>query len=271
MADEVWVVRTGELPYAYAREAQKALESARHAGEIPDLLLLLEHPPVYTKGRRSTEDELAMGESWYRMQGIDVTETDRGGRVTYHGPGQLVGYPIVSLKPYGDDVHDYVRRMERVMIGSLSDHGVESQTIDGLTGVWTEGPPPGDPDAFAAGTETARKIGSIGVHVNRSVTTHGFAVNVSNDLQPFEWIVPCGIEGCRMTSLTRELGSEQDLQTFASTVTGRFGEIYERKPVEVASARLGEIVDGIGALVGENDLRAPSAPSHAAFGARPLT
>jgi lipoyl(octanoyl) transferase len=249
--EEVWVIRSGQVPYAYAREAQKALESARHAGEVPDLLLLLEHPPVYTKGRRSTEDELAMGESWYRMQGIDVTETDRGGRVTYHGPGQLVGYPIMDLKPYGGDVHEYVRCMERVMIGALAEHEVESQTIDGLTGVWTAGPRPDDPEAFAAGTETARKIGSIGVHVNRSVTTHGFAVNVSNDLQPFEWIVPCGIEGCRMTSLTRELGSEQDMHTFAKTVRDRFGEIYERRPVEVASAHLAELVNGIEALVGD--------------------
>ena len=251
MADEVWVVRAGQVPYAYAREAQHALESARHAGEIPDLLLLLEHPPVYTKGRRSTEDELPMGESWYRMQGIDVTGTDRGGRVTYHGPGQLVGYPIVSLKPYGDDVHEYVRRMERVMIEALGEHGVEAGCIEGLTGVWTAGPRPDDPEAFARGIEPAKKIGSIGVHVNRAITTHGFAVNVANDLQPFEWIVPCGIEACRMTSLTRELGAEQDPQEFASTIRDRFGEIYDRRPVEVASARLAELVDGVEALVSD--------------------
>jgi len=251
MAAEIWIVRSGQVPYAYAREAQKALEAARHADEVPDLLLLLEHPPVYTRGRRSTPDELPMGESWYRMQGIDVTGTDRGGRVTYHGPGQLVGYPIVSLAPYNDDVHAYVRRMERVMIEALADSGVRAQLIDGLTGVWTVGPPPDDPGAFQAGAETARKIGSIGVHVNRSITTHGFAINVSNDLQPFEWIVPCGIEACRMTSLTRELGTEQDLDAFGTSVAARFGEIYEREPVEVAAARLAELVDGVGALVDE--------------------
>ena len=251
MADEVWVVRCGQVPYAYAREAQKALEAARHAGDVPDLLLLLEHPPVYTKGRRTTEDELPMGESWYRMQGIDVCDTDRGGRVTYHGPGQLVGYPIVSLKPYGDDVHEYVRKMERVMIASLAEHGVGAGCIEGLTGVWTDGPRPDDPEAFANGTEPAKKIGSIGVHVNRAITTHGFAVNVSNDLQPFDWIVPCGIDFCRMTSLTRELGSEQDVQAFGTTVADRFGEIYEREPVEVASARLGELVEGVDPLVND--------------------
>ena len=255
MANEVWVVRSGQVPYSYGRMAQKALEAARHAGDVPDLLLLLEHPPVYTKGRRTTPDELPMGEDWYRMQGIDVTETDRGGRVTYHGPGQLVGYPIVSLNPYGDDVYAYVRRLERVMIEALAEHGVEAGTLDGLTGVWTAGPRPADPVAFAAGAETARKIGSIGVHVNRAVTTHGFAVNVSNDLQPFEWVVPCGIEACRMTSLTRELGSEQDLQHFATTVRDRFGEVFARQPVEVASAHLAELVDGVEALV--DDTPAP--------------
>jgi lipoyl(octanoyl) transferase len=270
MNAEVWVVRCGQVPYAYAREAQKALEGARHAGAVPDLLLLLEHPPVYTKGRRTSADELPMGEDWCRMQGIDVTDTDRGGRVTYHGPGQLVGYPIVSLTELGepDDVHAYVRRMERVMIGALGDWGVEAQTINDLTGVWTSSPaapgressmempePNGEGKAFRAGAEEAagvalRKIGSIGVHVNRGVTTHGFAINVNNDLQPFEWIVPCGIEACRMTSLSRELGSEQDLEAFATTVRDRFGEAYGRSPVEMGAARLAELVDGVEALVG---------------------
>jgi lipoyl(octanoyl) transferase len=269
VAAEVWVVRSGQVPYPYAREAQRALEDARHAGAIPDLLLLLEHPPVYTTGRRTTAKELPMGEAWYRMQGIDVAATDRGGRVTYHGPGQLVGYPIISLKPYGDDVYAYIRRMERVMIEALAEAGVRAGTIDGLTGVWTEGPRPDDPEALAAGAETARKIGSIGVHVNRTITTHGFAINVNNDLQPFEWVIPCGIDACRMTSLTRELGAEQDFQPFATTVRDRFGEVYGRTPVEVASAHLAELVDGVGALVDESDLRAPAAPSHAPSGAGP--
>ena len=248
---ELWVVRTGQVPYDHARKAQKALEHARFCDELPDLLLLLEHPPVYTKGRRSTAGELPMGEDWYRMQGIDVADTDRGGRVTYHGPGQLVGYPIVSLRPYGDDVHVYVRRMERVMIAALGDWGIGAGPIEGLTGVWTEGARPDQvpqPDPSGALPSAARKIGSIGVHVNRSITTHGFAVNVSNDLQPFEWIVPCGIESCRMTSVTRELGSAADLDEFATTVRDRFAEIYERRPIEVSPARLSELVEGAEAL-----------------------
>jgi len=233
--DEVWTVRAGEVPYEQARRAQKRLEAARQADELPDVLLLLEHPPVYTRGRRSTSDELPMGEDWYRMQGIEVRGSDRGGRVTYHGPGQLVGYPIVSLKPYGDDVHEYIRRMERLIMGALSDWSVEAEIVDGLTGVWT-------PDR--------RKIASIGVHVNRGVTTHGFAINVNNDLQPFEWIVPCGIESCRMTSLARELAAEQDLDAFATTVRGRFADVYERSPVEIDVADLVERISGVGALAG---------------------
>jgi lipoyl(octanoyl) transferase len=218
--DEVLIARPGLIPYGDAEALQRRIAAARQAKEIPDVLLLLEHPPVYTKGKRTDPTELGMGEDWYRMQGIEVCETDRGGHVTYHGPGQLVGYPIISLKPYGDNVHEYVRRLERLMIDSLAVVGVEAEVIDSLTGVWVGGRPPG-----------GRKIGSIGVHVSRGVTTHGFAVNVNNDLQPFEWIVPCGIEDVRMTSVTRELGVELDLGGYSEIVAERFGEIFDRRPV----------------------------------------
>jgi lipoyl(octanoyl) transferase len=218
IVEPIVCIRLGVVPYEEARATQKRLEGLRQGGDIPDVLLLLEHPPVYTKGRRSDAAELPMGEDWYRMQGIEVTETDRGGRVTYHGPGQLVAYPIVSLRPYGDDVHVYVRNLERVMIESLAEHGVEAGLREGLTGVWVG----------------ERKIGSIGVHVNRGVTTHGLAVNVNNDLQPFEWVVPCGIEACQVTSLSRELGGEQNLDSFADTLAERFGDVYERR-VETAA------------------------------------
>ena len=221
------------MPYEDARALQKDVERARREGTVPDVLLLLEHPPVYTKGRRSTPEELPMGEDWYRMRGIEVVETDRGGRVTYHGPGQLVGYPIVSLRPYGDDVHEYVRRMERLMVGALADRGVAAEVVEGLTGVWTK---------------ERRKIASIGVHVAGGVTTHGFAINVNNDLEPFEWIVPCGIESCRMTSLARELGAEQDLDAFAATVRDRFGEVYGRSPQEISVEELEERVGAVGVL-----------------------
>ncbi len=235
MSKEILVVRCGLVPYEEALVAQRWLEGARQEGEVPDVLLLLEHPPVYTRGRRATDDELPMQREWYELQGIEVHDTDRGGRVTYHGPGQLVAYPIVSLKPYGDDVHEYVRRLERVAIGALAEHGVEALTIEGLTGVWTEGEAPGP----EAGIGAARKIGSIGVHVSRGVTTHGLAINVNNDLQPFEWIVPCGIDDCRVTSLGRELGAEQDLGAFADTVAGRYVEAFERTPIATEPAALG--------------------------------
>jgi len=251
MTADLWSVRVGQVPYAEAREAQKAIEAARQADQVPDVLLLLEHPPVYTKGRRSEPGELGMGEDWYRMQGIEVLDTDRGGRVTYHGPGQLVGYPIVSLKDLkpaapgaaGEDVRgmgvvEYIKRMERVMITSLASFAIEAGVIEELTGVWVGGPPP-----------EGRKIGSIGVHVNRGVTTHGFAINVNNDLQPFEWIVPCGIEGCRMTSVCREFGGAQDMGAFMDSVSERFAHVYERSPMTIEAHELADRVDGIAALV----------------------
>ena len=254
----LWVIRGGQVPYRDAALVQKRLEAARHEDRIPDLLLLLEHPPVYTKGRRSTPDELPMGEDWYRMQGIEVCETDRGGRVTYHGPGQLVGYPIVGLRGLANrsapgreaedvariDVVDFIRRMERVMIAALDAYDIAAGPIEGLTGVWTSGARPGEDPG---GTE-ARKIGSIGVHVNRGITTHGFAINVNNDLQPFEWIVPCGIEACRMTSVSREMGAAQDMSAFMDVVRDRFGEIYERDAVEREVGDLAVAVEGLDAL-----------------------
>jgi lipoyl(octanoyl) transferase len=248
MSAEVLVIRCGLVSYDEALVAQRWLRDARQEGAIPDALLLLEHPPVYTRGRRATPEELPMAIEWYGLQGIEVRDTDRGGQVTYHGPGQLVAYPIVDLQPYGDDVHEYVRRLEQVAIRSLAQYEVEAQTIEGLTGVWTEGaPPPGGRRAenrsisaeIGPSTEEARKIGSIGVHVSRGITTHGLAINVSNDLKPFEWIVPCGIEGCQVTSLSRETGEEQSLAAFTTTVADNFAEVYGRDPVPTSPDALG--------------------------------
>lgn len=181
---ELWTASAGRIPYLAGVALQERLRAARQAGAISDTLLLLEHHPVYTKGRRTGPGDLPMDEEWYRMRGVEVAECDRGGRVTYHGPGQLVGYPIVAIS----DVLDYVRTLERVLIAALADEGVRAEVHEGLTGVWVG----------------ERKIGSLGVHVQRGVTTHGFAINVDCDLAPFEWIVPCGIDGVRMTSLARE-------------------------------------------------------------------
>ena len=231
---ELWCARLGLVEYHTAFALQKQFESARLDNRIPDLLLLLEHPPVYTRGRRSTSDELPMGEDWYRAQGIEIADTDRGGRVTYHGPGQLVGYPIMSLRPYRDDIHDYVRRMEKTITSSLARYWIEASLREGLTGVWTAEP---------------RKIASIGVHVNRGVTTHGFAVNVNNDLQPFEWIVPCGIDHCRMSSVTRETRQAQDLEAFMDVVCHEFASAYERTAVDAVGERLESVLEAAGVAV----------------------
>jgi lipoate-protein ligase B len=186
--EELWVCHLGTVEYREALALQERIRAARQQDDVPDVLLTLEHWPVYTRGRRSAPGELPMGEDWYRTQGIDIVETDRGGKVTYHGPGQLVGYPIVRV----DDVVAYVRTLEQALVAALAEEGLSTRARpeDGpdYTGVWVG----------------ERKIASIGVHVARGVTTHGFAVNVENDLQPFTWVVACGLDGVQMTSIIKE-------------------------------------------------------------------
>jgi lipoyl(octanoyl) transferase len=188
---ELWVCHLGTIEYREALALQERIRFARQQELVPDELLTLEHWPVYTRGRRSAPGELPMGEEWYQARGIEIVETDRGGKVTYHGPGQLVGYPIVRV----DDVVAYVRLLERALVAALAEEGVlaRARPEDGpdYTGVWVQD----------------RKVASIGVHVARGVTTHGFAINVENDLEPFSWVVPCGLEGVRMTSLVNETGA----------------------------------------------------------------
>jgi lipoyl(octanoyl) transferase len=217
---ELWVAHLGQVPYREAVELQQLLREQRQAGEIPDSMLVLEHPPVYTKGRRTEPSDLPMGADWYRSQGIAVEDSDRGGRVTYHGPGQLVAYPIMKI----DDVPRYVATIERAVVAALADEGIDAGVRDGLTGAW-------------AGE---RKIGSIGVHVSRGVTTHGLAVNVDNDLQPFEWIVPCGIEHVRMTSICAETGRTPSLGCFRKRLAHRFAEACGLRQRLVSPRRLAE-------------------------------
>ena len=186
---ELWVVHLGRLPYAAGLSLQERVRDARERDLVPDTLLLLEHEPVYTRGRRSDPAELPLGADWYAQRGIAIVDVDRGGRVTHHAPGQLVGYPIVRV----DDVVAHVRGMEQALIAALAEEGVpaRSRASEGpdFTGVWVED----------------RKIGSIGVHVRRSVTTHGFALNADMDLEPWTWIVPCGLT-LPMTSIAAETG-----------------------------------------------------------------
>jgi len=219
---DLWVCRLGSVEYRAAAELQHALRARRQADEIPDVLLLLEHPPVYTQGRRSAPGELPMGEVWYRSQGIDVVATDRGGKVTYHGPGQLVGYPILRTT----DVLEHLRTLEGAIVAALADEGIAARgrVEDGpdYTGVWVG----------------ERKIASLGVHLSRGVTTHGFAVNVENDLQPFEWIVPCGLDHVRMTSVTAEAGERRTLDCFSRRVGHRVAEAFGRRQRLVTPHRL---------------------------------
>ena len=219
MAGELWTVNLGVVEYREAWALQERVRAARQADAIPDTLLLLEHPPVYTRGRRSTPGELAMGEEWYRMQGIDVVDVDRGGLLTYHGPGQLVGYPIMRVP----DLMTYVATMERAIVAALADEGIAAEVRETpFTGVWA-----GD-----------SKIASIGVRVSGGVTTHGLAVNVDNDLQPFEWIVPCGIDHVRMTSVSRETGREPSLPCFRKRMAWRFAEAFGRRQRIVSARRV---------------------------------
>jgi len=214
----------GPVPYGVAYEWMHDLAEQRAAGEIPDTLLLLEHPPVYTRGRRTEAHDLPMGEDWYRAQGIDVVDVDRGGRVTYHGPGQLVGYPIMRIA----DVGAYLRAMEAAIVCALAREGVHarSRCAEGpdYTGVWV----------------AERKIASIGVHVSRGVSTHGFAINVDNDLEPFSWVIACGLQSVAMTSLARELpaGGALDAQRFRARVARAFCAAHGRRPLALDAAAL---------------------------------
>jgi lipoyl(octanoyl) transferase len=187
--DELWVCHLGTVDYREALDLQERVRTARQADEVPDVMLMLEHWPVYTRGRRSGAGELPMGEDWYRAQGIDIVDVDRGGKITYHGPGQLVGYPIVRV----DDVVAYLRTLEDALAAALRQEGIadaRGRPEDGpdYTGVWIG----------------ERKIASLGVHLAKGVTTHGWAVNVENDLQPFSWVVACGLPAVQMTSLIKE-------------------------------------------------------------------
>ena len=218
---DLWVAQLGTIPYREGVALQEALRARRQAGEIPDLLLVLEHPPVYTKGRRTEPGDLPMGEDWYRAQGIDVCDTDRGGRVTYHGPGQLVAYPIMEV----ERVADFVHTMERAIVAALADEGIGAEARETpFTGVWV-----GD-----------SKIAAIGVRVSGGVTTHGLAVNVDNDLQPFEWIVPCGIDHVRVTSISQQTGRAPSLPCFRKRLAWRFAEAFGMRQRIVSPRRLAE-------------------------------
>jgi lipoyl(octanoyl) transferase len=243
----------GLRPYPEMVAAQEDLVAKRRSGEIDDLLLVLEHPPTYTRGRRTEPDDLHHPAEWYRERGIEVFDTPRGGRVTYHGPGQLVAYAIVDLTGIGSqpdggaraDVAGFVSSLESALERTTARWQVAAGAIDGLTGIWT-----GDGDAIPPGADAAtmagpvargeiRKIGSIGLRVGRGVTSHGVSLNVDCDLEPFAGITSCGIEHCRVTSILEETGSAPPVPAaglaFAEELSSRLG----RDPVVIAPEAVG--------------------------------
>jgi len=195
---------------------QERLVADRQQGRVPDQLLLLEHDPVFTLGRNARRENVLLDDASLRSRGFEVHEIGRGGDVTYHGPGQVVGYPIIQLPPERRDVHRYVRDLEEVMIRTCADFGVEATRVPGLTGAWV-------------GSE---KIGAIGVRIARWVTSHGFALNVSSDLAAFDLIVPCGIRGRGVTSLRKVRGRDAPLEDVMDGLERHFAAVFELRPAE---------------------------------------
>jgi lipoyl(octanoyl) transferase len=211
------VQRLGRIGYAEGVERQKALVQARIAGEIDDTLLFVEHPPVITLGvrTRGASTNIRADEGALAAQGVEVHETGRGGDVTFHGPGQLVGYPIIDLKPDRQDVHRYVRDLEEVLIRTAADFGIDAGRVKGFSGAWV-----GD-----------AKLAAIGVRISRWVTSHGFALNVTTDLSGFDLIVPCGITDRGVTSLSALLGRNVPMDDVERSVVTHFAAVFDREPI----------------------------------------
>ncbi len=204
------VEQLGRVDYSVAVELQREKVTQRKTEAIPDILLLLEHPHVYTLGRNAKRDHLLVSNEGLAALGAQVFETDRGGDVTYHGPGQLVGYPILDLTKHGRDLAWYMRSLEEVFIGVAGDFGVRAERFPGATGVWV-----GD-----------EKLVAMGVHVSRWVTSHGFAFNVNTDLRYFNWIIPCGLRDKGVTSLKRLLGRTVEMEAAVERVVEHFGKVF---------------------------------------------
>jgi lipoyl(octanoyl) transferase len=230
------LVHLGRIDYASGLTLQKQMVEARHAGQIGNTLLLLEHPPVLTLGRNSDRQNILASDEFLAYRGVEIHEINRGGDVTYHGPGQLVGYPILDLRSFtvGDSPRrlgavDYVRLLEEVLIRACANFGIRAQRIAGRTGVWT----------IAGGSIPEKKVAAIGVHISRGITSHGFALNVTTDLRDFDLIVPCGISDRTVTSLELEAdASAQPPPTMENTINAvarHFGRVFEHQVLWVES------------------------------------
>jgi lipoyl(octanoyl) transferase len=222
----------GRIPYAEALRLQLAARAAVKSGEGPERLFLLEHPHVYTLGRNASREDVLASPEWLRARGVEIAECDRGGQVTYHGPGQLVGYPVIDLSPDRRDVRRYVRDLQETLVRTLAGYGIAAEPRDGqeYIGVW-------------AGEE---KIASIGIHLSRWITTHGFALNVSTDLSYFAGIIPCGLHQVRMTSIERLLGRAPALSGIAAVYARCFAEVFGRELVLADATVMAEVSVGEG-------------------------
>ena len=214
---DCWLIDLGRIAYAPACELQTRAVKARKAAAIPDVLFLCEHPAVITLGRNGKLENLRATDRVLRQMNVEFHPTDRGGDITYHGPGQIVGYPILDLTEHRRDVRWYVNQLEEIMIRATREFGIEAHRIEGLHGIWIDTP---------AGAE---KLAALGVHLSRWVTSHGFAYNVSTDLRHFDLIVPCGITDKRATSLERALGRSVDSSEAATVLAKHFGQVFDRR------------------------------------------
>jgi len=215
---QLTVFQAGRVPYDEAFDVQQTLarNMAETGSDGSGILILLEHPPVITIGRRGSEGNVVASPAVLEREGVQVREVNRGGDVTYHGPGQIVGYPIVNLREYGSDVHEHMRRLERVLIGTLADYGIAGWQQAGYTGVWVED----------------RKIASIGIAVSRWIAYHGFALNVNPNLDHFKLIVPCGLQDVRMTSMALEADMPVDAHEVRNRIVAHFRNEFEFESVE---------------------------------------
>ncbi len=233
MARRLMVRRLGRVEYAEGLRLMESLSAARTAGEVPDTLLLLEHPPVVTLGRGARREHVLASQEELAARGVGLFATDRGGDVTWHGPGQIVGYPIVDLAPDRCDVRGWIRDLEETMIRAAAEQGVAAGRLAGRRGVWLgEGAEPATPGP-------SRKLGAVGVHLSRWVSSHGFAFNVAPRLSEFDLIVPCGIDGCRVTSLAAELGRAPERTAVEESLARALADVLGRELI-------GELGSGTG-------------------------
>jgi len=201
----------GVVPYESALKLQQELEPARAGGEIPDVLLLLQHPPVFTIGRFRGREDFIIPQEELQQEGIAVFDTNRGGSITYHGPGQLVGYPIINLREIGLGVREYIRKLEEVIIKLLLELGIQGRRVTKYPGVWVD----------------SKKVCSVGIHVNRHITTHGFALNVNTELRHFEYVRPCGLDSAVITSISEVLGYPLEVEAIIESVLNCFSSVFE--------------------------------------------